>query len=155
MSSPVEFVVEPADRADIPVLVDFIMQEAVESEGRVPDRDTITRGISAAFEDSRLARYWKLIHSPSGKIVGSTSATMEWSDWNAGHYWWIQSIFIANEFRGKGLIAVLLARLEEEARRQGAIELRLYVHSRNSSAIRAYEKTAFADTPYKIMSKRL
>jgi GNAT superfamily N-acetyltransferase len=146
-----DFEIRRADKTDIPTLVDFIIQEAAEAEGISSDRDIIARGISAPFDDPRLAQYWKLTHTPTAKIVGSISTLAEWSDWNAAPYWWIQSMFIVKEFRGKGLMSLLVNRIEEEARKHGAVELRLYVHARNKTAIRAYEKTAFANTPYKIM----
>lgn len=48
---------EGRELSDIPTLVDFIVSEAFEAEGRTPDRATIARGITAAFDDTRLTLY--------------------------------------------------------------------------------------------------
>ena len=81
--------------------------------------------------------------------------TREWSNWNAGYYWWVQSMFIEPRYRGRRLARALLDAIAAEARSAGAVELRLYVHKANASAVRAYEGTGFADAPYQIMSKQL
>lgn len=154
-----DFEVVPATKEDIPTLVDFIVQEAIEAEGREPNSELvelITRGVSAPFDDPRLARYWKLVHKPTDRrIAGSISIVTEWSDWNSTNYWWIQSMFLVDEFRGKGLMDFLIKQVEEQGRKEGAKELRLYVHTENKRAVRAYEKVGFSEPPYRIMSKTL
>ena len=142
-----------AEARDLDTLVGFIVEEAREAEGIQQDREVIQRGVRRGLEDPETARYWVI--EDAGEIVGSVSVVREWSDWHAGHYWWIQSMFVRPAYRGRGLMAQLLDAVEAEARARGAVELRLYVHHGNASAIRAYERDGFSRTPYLVMRREL
>ena len=95
--------------------------------------------------------YWILLDEKN-KNVGSVSALKEWSDWNAGYYWWIQSMFISPQYRGKGLMALLIEAVIDEMALQNGLELRLYVHKNNQPAINAYRKSGFSNSSYQIMT---
>lgn len=138
---------------DLSVLVEFTAQEAVEAEGSAQGLERLEEGVKTALLDPSVAMYWIMVDE-TGEPVGSISSVKEWSDWNAGYYWWIQSLFIAPEHRGRGLIDRLVRTVQEEMERQGGLELRLYVHQQNKQAIRAYEKLGFEQSQYEIMTRR-
>ncbi|MEE4380734.1 MAG: GNAT family N-acetyltransferase, partial [Pseudomonadales bacterium] len=94
------------------------------------------------------------LEDAEGRAVGSVSAVREWSDWNAGFYWWIQSMYLVPEQRRKGCMQILLDAVEAEMEARGGLELRLYVHRENVPAVKAYEKAAFERSPYEIMVRR-
>lgn len=142
--------VRKATIKDLAVLVDFTAREALEAEGDTRDLKRLETGIMTALEDASVAIYWVLIDE-TGKPAGSISALKEWSDWNAGYYWWIQSMYLAPEQRGQGHMTKLINAVENEMQSQGGLELRLYVHQDNSKAVRAYEKAGFEPSPYRIM----
>lgn len=48
---------------------------------------------------------------------------------------------------------LLIDAVNSEMEKQNGLELRLYVHSENKAAIRAYEKAHFKKSNYKIMVK--
>jgi GNAT superfamily N-acetyltransferase len=98
--------------------------------------------------------YW-VLEDDSGQAVGSISVVTEWSNWRAGYYWWIQSLYIRPEDRGQNLMTYLLAAVAEEARQEGALELRLIVHRDNSRAIRAYAREGFEEAAYVMMAMRV
>lgn len=75
----------------------------------------------------------------------------EWSNWQAGYYWWIQSLYIRTEHRGRGLLKRFVAAVRESARENRALDLRLYVHRNNRRAIKAYKKCRFREADYRIM----
>jgi GNAT superfamily N-acetyltransferase len=127
------------------------MAEAAEAEGRELSPTVLRTGIRTGLENPEVARYWVLEHHPAG-VIGSISIIREWSDWRAGYYWWVQSLFIVPEFRGQGYFSHLLTAVKEKARLENAVELRLYVHQNNERAISAYHRTGFSETPYKIMT---
>jgi ribosomal protein S18 acetylase RimI-like enzyme len=79
----------------------------------------------------------------------------EWSDWHGSHYWWVQSLFILPEHRGRGVVDIILDRLAQEAQAAGALDLRLYVHTSNRRALAAYRRCGFAPAPYAILTRRL
>jgi len=139
---------------DLPHIVNFIIQEAVESEGRAADLSKLENGISTALNNEAIAIYWMLVDQDS-QPVGCTSVVKEWSDWNAGYYWWIQSLFVVPEHRGKGLLNVMMDAVAVDAKAASSLEIRLYVHRNNARAIRAYHKAEFQPSDYQIMSKKL
>ena len=143
--------VRDANLTDLDVIVNFIAEEAREAEGRTQDRETLRRGIDVALTDDSIARYWILLDD-LGVACGCTSVVKEWSDWNAGFYWWIQSMYIAPEHRGKGCLNILIDSIVEAARTAGCLDLRLYVHNDNKAAVRAYQKVGFKNSAYTIMS---
>jgi predicted GNAT family acetyltransferase len=146
-------IVRKATIEDLATLVDFTSQEVQEAEGSAKDFKQLEQGIKTALENPMIAVYWMLF-DVTNRPVGSISALREWSDWNAGYYWWIQSMYIVPEHRGQGHITKLLDAVEKEMRNQNGLELRLYVHRDNAKAIRAYEKVGFAKSPYEIMVRQ-
>lgn len=135
---------------DLSRLIEFISEEAREAEGTIKASANLEKGIRTALEDDSIAMYWVLVNE-SGIPVGSVSALREWSDWNAGFYWWIQSMYIVPAQRGNGYMSLLLNAVVNEMGRQNGLELRLYVHQDNKRAIKSYEKSAFKKLPYEIM----
>ncbi|MCO7225993.1 GNAT family N-acetyltransferase [Pleionea sp. CnH1-48] len=142
--------VRKATLEDLPYLVEFTAEEAREAEGLVKIPETLQKGIRAALKDPSIATYWVLVDKEDSPI-GSVSVVKEWSDWNAGYYWWIQSMFLSKPYRGRGLMSTLLDTVKAEMSAQKGLELRLYVHKDNSTAIRAYERANFSKSDYEIM----
>ena len=143
--------VRKATIKDLSYLVKFTAEEAREAEDSVKIPNTLEKGIGAALADNSIAIYWVLVDE-NDIPVGSVSALKEWSDWNAGYYWWIQSMYLAPNQRGRGRMAVLLDVVKSEMTAQKGLELRLYVHKDNRTAIRAYEKANFKHSDYRIMT---
>lgn len=134
---------------DLERLIDFVVMEAQEAEGITKNPATVREGILTGLMDESVALYWVL--EDAQRVIGNVSVVKEWSDWNAGYYWWIQSIFIEPNYRGQGLAKMLLRAVQDAAQEQQALELRLYVHQENRRAIQTYLKAGFEDTPYCIM----
>jgi GNAT superfamily N-acetyltransferase len=147
----VEVRVREAELKDLSYLVEFTAEEAREAEDCIKIPDTLEKGIKKALEDDSVAIYWVLVDGMDTP-VGSVSALKEWSDWNAGYYWWIQSMYLTPSQRGKGRMALLLDAVKCKMEQQKGLELRLYVHEDNKAAIRAYEKAEFVHSQYKIMT---
>jgi GNAT superfamily N-acetyltransferase len=135
---------------DIDSLIEFSLEEAKEAEGLTKVPDTLRAGITAALNDSSKATYWVIVDE-NDKPFGNVSALKEWSDWNDGYYWWIQSMFLSPRYRGKGYLKLLINAVNSEMKRENGLELRLYVHKNNKVAIRAYEKVGFVISNYDVM----
>jgi ribosomal protein S18 acetylase RimI-like enzyme len=135
---------------DLNQLIEFTLSEAREAEGLVLEFNKIHDGVKAALIDSRIANYWVIVDQRDNP-VGSVSVIKEWSDWNAGYFWWIQGMYLLPAYRGKGLMKSMIDEVESEMKKSGGLELRLYVHTENHAAIRAYEKAKFTDSKYRIM----
>jgi len=145
---------EQATISDLPALVDLTLKEALEAENRELNRSVVEEGVRAALENPKLAKYW-VLKAADDESIASISVVREWSDWNAGFYWWIQSLFIQKDYRGQGLLQQLFSRVQLEARKADAVELRLYVHRKNLPACRAYEREGFVESPYQVFARKL
>ena len=148
-----DYTIREALTTDVDTLVAFTLQEAYEAEGAAKDIETVERGIRGAFADPPPAVYW-VAESPDGAAVASISVTTEWSDFHGGYYWWIHGLFIVPAHRGSGLLELLLDHVEDEAGRAGALDLRLYAHTSNERALRAYRRCGFTVAPYIIMTRQ-
>ncbi len=149
-----QYTIRPARPRDIETIVAFTLEEAREAEGVEHTPETVRRGVAAGLEEPSRAAYF-VAESADGDVVASTSVVREWSDWRAGYYWWIQSLFIEPAHRGRGLVEKLLDHLATEAADAGAVDLRLYAHNSNTRALAVYERCDFAVAPYTIMTRRI
>jgi len=145
-----DYVIRRANLTDLGQLVEFTLSEVKEAEGIVKNREEASEGIRTALEDESVAVYW-VIQDSRNELIGNVSVVKEWSNWNAGYYWWIQSMYIKPEHRGRGLMKELIQTVRTAARQGKALDLRLYVHKNNGRAIKAYIKSGFVDADYRIM----
>ena len=75
--------------------------------------------------------------------------TFEWSDWRNSWFWWIQSVYISPEFRGKGVYRQLYEFVVNKAQAQGDVcGFRLYVERENTRAQKVYEKLGMETSHY-------
>lgn len=91
-------------------LAEFHDAEAADAEGSEIGGN-VREGVLKALQDNAYATYW--VMEDAGAVIGNVSVFREWSDWNAGHYWWIQSMFIEPDSRGRGLIRLMLEEVRE------------------------------------------
>ena len=142
--------VRKATTQDLEFLIAFTAEEAKEAEKIEKIPSTLRKGIEAALQDKSKSIYWVIVDE-SNRPFGNVSALKEWSDWNAGYYWWIQSMYISPQYRGKGYIQLLINEVKKEMMKENGIELRLYVHNLNKTAAKAYQKVGFVKSDYEIM----
>jgi GNAT superfamily N-acetyltransferase len=147
---PMDIQTRKATLADLERLVSFAVAEANEAEGITKTHERVRKGIKAGLCDDSVAIYW-VLEKGGAEVIGNVSVVKEWSNWNAGYYWWIQSIYVLPTFRGRGLMQKLIQTVKQAAIKEKVLDLRLYVHNANKRAIRAYRKTGFSDSEYKIM----
>jgi len=132
---------------DVPVLVDFQLRMARETEELELDLDTLTRGVEAVFTDPRKGAYW--VAERGGQIVGGLLTTFEWSDWRNGTILWIQSVYVVPEERGRGVYRALYEHLRAKVEADPGLKgLRLYVDKRNAGAQRVYERLGMTREHY-------
>jgi L-amino acid N-acyltransferase YncA len=147
------YAVRPATEADLDALVAFTLSEALDAERRTLNPGDVRRGVAAAFATPPKAHYW--VAESQDRLVASTSIVTEWSNFRGGDYWWVQSLYIVPEHRGRGLVDTILQHLVTEATRAGALDLRLYGYDSNARALRAYQRFGFRQAPYLILTKAL
>jgi len=149
--APPDFTIRDAVAGDLEAIVDGNDLLAFETEARRLDRAVLRRGVARALDDSGRLRYWVAVDA-QGRVVGQTAISCEWSDWRDGWLWWLQSVYVVADFRGRGVFKALYARVVEEARAAGdVIGVRLYVEHDNHRAKRAYEALGLGDAGYSVL----
>ena len=147
MPDPLAPRIRDARPADWQVIADFNQRLAQETEGRALDPAVITRGVQRALAQPQACRYF--VAEMGSEVVGQTMVTTEWSDWRCGWFWWIQSVYVDQRFRGRGVYRALHEHVAALARRGGDVcGLRLYVEAENRRAIATYEKLGMTRTQY-------
>jgi ribosomal protein S18 acetylase RimI-like enzyme len=155
--------VRPARPEDWPTIVEFNCRLAEESEGKQLDRTRIEPGVKAVLADPRKGRYFVAVcdegaaaEEPGGRIVGQLMHTFEWSDWRNGEIWWLQSVYVAPEFRRRGVFRALFGHLRGEAAADpDVVGLRLYVEEHNRRAQATYETLGMTTGGYFVMEEML
>jgi len=147
--------VRRARLSDADVVAAFNVAMALETENHVLDPATIASGVRAALTDENRALYYvaEIDGVPHRRIVGQTLVTFEWSDWRNGFIWWFQSVYVAPEFRGRGVFRAVHDVIEREARAAKCVGLRLYVWNENGRAQTTYGKLGWTDANYKVMER--
>lgn len=89
--------------------------------------------------------------SPSRQVVACCGITFEWSDWRAGQFWWVQTVYVAPDHRRQGVFTKLYKHVESAARGDDTCcGLRLYVDDDNESAQRVYTSLGMVRTMYQL-----
>src|ERR1700752_1416334 len=86
---------------DLRAIVEANWRLGHESEDMILDREVLTAGVTAALTDSQKGPYY--LACDGDEIVGQLAVSREWSDWRNGWFWWLQSVYVAPEARGKGV----------------------------------------------------
>lgn len=135
--------------ADAAIIAAFNRNLAWETEKLWLNSAIVGRGVRALLKDAAKGTYF--VAERGGVIVGQLLITYEWSDWRNGHFWWIQSVYVAAESRQGGVLRALFSHVEKLARsRRDVCGLRLYVEKDNHRAHTTYERLGMKHTHYEI-----
>jgi GNAT superfamily N-acetyltransferase len=147
-----EMRIRPATPADTAVVAQFNLRLALETEHLNLDPARVRAGVAAVLADPAKGRYY--VAESGGQVLGQVMITYEWSDWRNGNLWWLQSVYVAPEFRGQGVFRALFQYVSQAAREAGQVRgLRLYMHAENERARRSYEKLGMKKTRYEVFER--
>jgi len=149
-----KFTVRTAHLGDLDALVAFTITEAQDAEDKELNHETVRKGVKAALVDPSIASYW-VLENQEGEAIGHISIVKEWSNWSAGYFWWIQSMFIHPKYRGQKLMGRLIEAMRKAAKAENALDIRLLVHQDNHRAQKAYRREGFSNGPYEFMTMKL
>ena len=143
-------VIRDAIKSDINSIVEFQINMAEETENLLLHEDVILPGVKAVFEDHHKGRYF--VAEYENDIAGSLLITYEWSDWRNGTILWIQSVYVKNEYRSKGVFKALYNHI------QGILSanpdlykgVRLYVDKSNVAAQKVYNAVGMNGEHYQL-----
>lgn len=142
--------IRDATANDAATIARFNAAMALETERRTLDLSVLESGVSALLADRSKGRYW--VADVDDEIAGQIMVTYEWSDWRNGMIWWMQSVFIPEPFRRRGIFTALYRHVEQLARQTPeCCGMRLYVEQKNSRAQRTYEALGMVKPGYDVM----
>lgn len=148
-----EVIITKGQKEDIEIIAQFQVDMAMESEGTLLYKDTVTKGVSAAMNDENKGSYY--VAKVDGRVVGSLMLTREWSDWNNGWYWWIQSVYVAPEYRRQGIYKSMYHAVCADAKKQNVAQVRLYVDKTNTRGQKVYLSLGMLESHYLIYETTL
>ena len=147
-----QILIRPARVQDAGDIARFNLAMAQETEGKALDPARLRAGVDAVFADARHGFY--LVAEIDGTNAGCLMITYEWSDWRNGQWWWLQSVYVREEMRRRGVFRALHGEAERLARGNPAvIGLRLYVERGNVSAQSTYAMLGMHDAGYRLYER--
>ena len=140
-------VVRLAGANDADVIVAFNRAMALETEGKVLAEEISSRGVAGLFANPSLGFY--VVAENGGEVIGSLMITTEWSDWRAGSFWWVQSVYVRPDSRRQGVYRSLYRFVQDLAADDDNVcGFRLYAERGNSTAQQAYKALGMEETNY-------
>jgi len=141
--------IREATSQDIPAIIDFQQKMAWETEKVTLDPKILTEGVKNLFADANRGKYY--VAEENGAVVGSLMTTYEWSDWRNGTVLWIQSVYIIESHRGKGIYKQLYEHIQQIVKKSSDLRgIRLYVDKTNKPAQKVYEKLGMNGEHYQV-----
>ena len=145
------FAIRPATNTDAEKIVQFNVDMALESENLRLEPEKIHQGVQKSLSEPSIGRYY-LAHR-GDEILGQIRVTLEWSDWNNAHYWWIQNVYVVPSERKQGIYSALHHHVKNLAEQAGACGLLLYVDAQNRAAQAVYKNLNMAQSHYLIFEQ--
>src|SRR3954452_4893392 len=101
--------IREASPIDGAIITEFNLRMAWETEQRRLDPVRVGQGVSALLNDPAKGTYYmaEVQTGERATVGGQLLITYEWSDWRTGTFWWIQSDYVAEEFRSAGVLKAL------------------------------------------------
>lgn len=147
MSTETEITITTARPEHVPSIIRFQLAMAQETEGKDLNQDQLEQGVRKVFEDKERGVY--LVALEGMRVVGVVLITTEWSDWRKGWFWWLQSVYVAEDRRKSGVFRALYEFVKESAKsREDVCGLRLYVDKANTDAFSVYRALGMDETNY-------
>ena len=140
-----------ANNNDAVIISNFNKAMAFETEHKILNDFTALNGVNNLLLQPQFGFY--VVAEIDCEIVGSLMITYEWSDWRNGLIWWLQSVFVKNEQRKKNVFKNMLLFVEQHAKKNNALAIRLYMEKENETAHKTYNRCGFQQTDYLIFEK--
>ncbi len=140
-------IIRYANQDDATTIVNFNSAMAIETENKQLDSNTVNKGVNEILNNSDNGFY--LIAESNSVPVGQLMLTKEWSDWRNGEFWWIQSVYVHPDNRGKGIYKQLYNEVTKLAKTEKNVcGIRLYVDKANTIAQQVYAKSGMEESKY-------
>jgi GNAT superfamily N-acetyltransferase len=133
-------IVEPADRKDLPTLVDLLLAQLGEHDIPTP-RAGVEAAVTGCFDDPRRARI--LVARRDATLVGLAYVSFIWALEHGGLSAWLEELYVVPAERDHGVGRRLLDAAIELARRTGCAAVDLEVETAHTRAENLYLRAGF------------
>ncbi|MGK7391277.1 MAG: GNAT family N-acetyltransferase [Candidatus Cyclobacteriaceae bacterium M2_1C_046] len=141
--------IRQANPSDKGILKKFQKQMAWETEKLELDEDQLDKGLEAILNDASKGNYF--VAEEGGNVIACLMVTPEWSDWRNGIVWWIQSVFVDEDYRRKGIYRQLYNHIQDWVKSNEDYKgIRLYVEKDNKTAQQVYSALGMDGEHYKL-----
>jgi len=141
--------IRTANVDDAEVISGFQLAMALETEQLSLDKGKVTSGVHAVFIDPKKGKYF--VAEADKTVIASLLLTREWSDWRNQWVWWIQSVYILPEYRGKKIFSRMYRFIKNLVKTDSdAAGLRLYVDLSNKNAREVYKAIGMNGEHYQL-----
>jgi ribosomal protein S18 acetylase RimI-like enzyme len=141
-----------ARRADGSTIAAFNRAMALETEAKSLLPRVIGAGVRRLLARPQSGFY--VVAERGAEVIGALLITKEWSDWRNGDFWWVQSVYVIPEHRGRGVYRRLYRHVQRlAARRRSVVGFRLYVDHDNARARRVYRSLGMKETRYLVFEQ--
>ncbi len=142
-----DFKIRKAVLQDCALIADFNLRMALETENIQLDYQTVLKGVKAVIKDQHKGFY--LLAEAEQKVIAQLLITFEWSDWRNKNFWWLQSVYVLPQYRGRGVFSGFFSYLKELAcDARNVAGLRLYVDRFNERAQQVYQNCGMVSSHY-------
>ena len=142
-------IIRQAKIDDKEILSRFQQQMAWETETLRLDKETLNNGLEAVLTDPSKGKYF--IVEDKGNVIACLMVTPEWSDWRNGTVWWIQSVYVINEYRRQGIYRKLYEHVKNWVINEESYKgIRLYVEKDNLIAQKVYSSMGMDGEHYRL-----
>ncbi|MEL7004527.1 MAG: GNAT family N-acetyltransferase [Bacteroidota bacterium] len=140
--------IRPAKFKEIKDIIEFQILMARETENLELDREQLSHGVEAVFEDRAKGTYYVAVNEAE-EVVACLLTTYEWSEWRNGQVIWIQSVFVKAEYRGQGIFKKLFAYIKDIVDQDKTLKgIRLYAEKENIRAHQVYKSLGMNNDHY-------
>ncbi|MER6217463.1 GNAT family N-acetyltransferase [Streptomyces sp. NPDC001674] len=138
--------IRPARPEDLPRLAELIHAHVAYEKAAPRPADLAGRLGPRLFAEG--ARLWVLLaETPDGTVAGYAACSEEFAFWDASPYLHMDCLYLAEEARGHGLGAALMAGVAALARERGLGHVEWQTPDWNEGAIRFYDRLGAGSRP--------
>ena len=132
-------------RRAVPADFDTLFQLYIDNGGDKigHKRDLLRNGLRKLVSSPDLG--FHIVAEAEGETVGMLRVAFEWSPYRDGTFWWVENVYIAPDWRRKGVYRAMHRHIHREAEEDPTIcGIRLYTDEDNHGARRTYESVGMS-----------
>ncbi len=133
-----EVIIREATEDDVEVIYDFILALSDHQNSQQYVLTDVNTLKEQGFGPNK--KFGTLIAEQHGTVAGYLTYVWNYSTWGAGHYMYIENVFVSQQHRRLGIGAALMQEAENICKRTGNLHMKWEVESDNESAIAFYKK---------------